>query len=160
MDEEKGEYLLILGARKRGPKTRMTGRTVYFTSKDLADWAFGGDFYAPDLYTMHEMPDLFRIGEWWYHITSEYSDRSKIVYRMSRSLRGPWLAPVDDAFDGRAYYAGRTAEVDGQRILFGWVPTREEGDDCKNYEWGGVFVAHEVYQREDGALGVRIPKRV
>lgn len=73
---------------------------------------------------MHEMPDLFKIGDWWYHIVTEYSDRSKMVYRMSKSLEGPWIAPKDDAFDGRSYYAGRTFELNGQRILFGWVATR------------------------------------
>ena len=31
-----------------------------------------------DLSTMHEMPDLFKIGDWWYHIVTEYSDRSKM----------------------------------------------------------------------------------
>ena len=74
-------HILILGARLQGPKTRQTGRTVKFTSKDLKNWKFEGDFWAPDLYTMHEMPDLFKIGDWWYHIVTEYSDRSKMVYR-------------------------------------------------------------------------------
>ena len=32
---------------------------------------------------------------------------------MSRSLEGPWIAPLDDAFDGRAYYAGRTFCLNG-----------------------------------------------
>ena len=159
-NEEKEEYLLILGARKTGPKTRQTGRTVKFTSKDLKNWKFEGDFWAPELYTMHEMPDLFKMGDWWYHIVTEYSDRSKMIYRMSKSLEGPWLAPEDDAFDGRAYYAGRTFCLDGQRILFGWVPTKEECDDNKNFQWAGTFVAHEVYQREDGTLGVKIPDTV
>lgn len=159
-NEEAQEYLLILGARKIGPKTEQTGRTVKFTSKDLKNWEFKGDFWAPGLYTMHEMPDLFQIGDWWYHIISEYSDKNKIIYRMSRSLDGPWIAPVDDAFDGRAYYAGRTFCLNGQRILFGWVPTKEDCDDRKNFEWAGTFVAHEVYQRQDGSLGVRIPDTV
>ena len=74
-DEEKEEYLLILGTRKAGHKTQQTGRTVKFSSKDLKDWKFEGDFWAPDLYTMHEMPDLFKMGDWWYHIVTEYSDR-------------------------------------------------------------------------------------
>ena len=143
-NEEAQEYLLILGARKIGPKTEQTGRTVKFTSKDLKNWEFQGDFWAPGLYTMHEMPDLFKIGDWWYHIISEYSDKNKIIYRMSRSLEGPWIAPLDDAFDGRAYYAGRTFCLNGQRILFGWVPTKEDGDDRKNFEWAGTFVAHEI----------------
>ena len=62
---------------------------------------------------MHEMPDLFKIGEWWYLITTEYSHASKQVYRMAKSLKGPWIAPEDDGFDGRAYYAGRTFELNG-----------------------------------------------
>lgn len=159
-NEEDKECLLIMGARKIGPKTEQTGRTVQFTSKNLKDWVFKGDFWAPDLYTMHEMPDLFKIGDWWYHIISEYSDKNKIIYRMSKSLKGPWLAPKDDAFDGRAYYAGRTFCLNGQRILFGWVPTREDCDDTKNFEWAGTFVAHEIFQREDGTLGVKMPDTV
>lgn len=159
-DEERQEYRMFLGARKAGPKTRQTGRTVKFTSKDLKDWKFEGDFWAPDLFTMHEMPDLFQIGDWWYHIVTEYSHRSKMVYRMSKSLSGPWLAPKDDAFDGRAYYAGRTFALNGQRILFGWVPTKEGDDDHNQFQWGGTFVAHEVYQRPDGTLGCAMPDTV
>lgn len=83
-----------------------------------------------------------------------------MVYRMAKSLDGPWIAPSDDAFDGSAYYAGRTFELNGQRILFGWVGTKEKCDDRSNFEWAGTFVAHEVYQREDGTLGVRIPDTV
>lgn len=159
-DEENDQYLLILGARKKGPKTQQTGRTVKFTSKDLKEWKFEGDFWAPDLFVMHEMVDLFKIGDWWYHVVTEYSDRSKMIYRMSKSINGPWIAPEDDAFDGRAYYAGRTFELNGHRILFGWVATKEDCDDKKNYEWAGTFVPHEVYQREDGTLGVKIPDTV
>lgn len=109
---------------------------------------------------MHEMVDLFKIGDWWYHVVTEYSDRSKMIYRMSKSINGPWIAPEDDAFDGRAYYAGRTFELNGHRMLFGWVATKEDCDDKKNYEWAGTFMAHEVYQREDGTLGVKIPDTV
>lgn len=159
-DAENKQYLLILGARKEGPKTQQTGRTVKFTSKDLKEWKFEGDFWAPDLFVMHEMVDLFKIGDWWYHVVTEYSDRSKMIYRMSKSMNGPWIAPEDDAFDGRAYYAGRTFELNGHRILFGWVATKEDCDDKKNYEWAGTFVAHEVYQRQDGTLGVKIPDTV
>ncbi|WEV58909.1 glycoside hydrolase family 32 protein [Bifidobacterium sp. ESL0728] len=154
-DDEHDQYLLILGARKIGPKTQQTGRTVKFTSKDLKNWKFEGDFWAPGLFTMHEMPDLFKMGDWWYHIVTEYSDKHGMVYRMAKSLEGPWIAPVDDAFDGSTYYAGRTFELNGKRVLFGWVGTKEDNDDTKNYEWGGTFVPHEVYQRADGTLGCR-----
>ena len=67
--------------------------TIKFTFKDLKNWKFEGDFWAPDLYTMHEMPDLFKIGDWWYYIATEYSDRSKKVvvrfsYRNAQQLFG------------------------------------------------------------------------
>lgn len=159
-DEDKQQYMLILGARLAGPKTVQSGRTVKFTSKDLKNWKFEGDFWAPGLFVMHEMVDLFKIGDWWYHVVTEYSDRSKMIYRMSKSIDGPWIAPKDDAFDGRAYYAGRTFCLNGHRILFGWVATKEDCDDRKNYEWAGTFVPHEVYQREDGTLGVKVPDTV
>ena len=51
------------------------------------------------------------MGDWWYLLTTEYSENSKTIYRKSRSIYGPWQMPDDDAFDGRAYYAARsTAE--------------------------------------------------
>lgn len=159
-DEENSRWVMILGARTDSPKMAVTGRTVWFTSPDLEHWEFQGDFWAPDLFTMHEMPDLFRMGDWWYLLTTEYSDRSKTVYRMSRSLEGPWSAPVDDAFDGRAYYAARSASDGQHRYLFGWVATRQGEDDLGAWQWGGALVVHEVYQRPDGSLGVKAPQSV
>lgn len=158
-DEEAHQYLMILGGRKAGERV-LTGSTVAFRSTDLSDWTFEGDFWAPNLYSMHEMPDLFRMGDHWYLLTTEYSDKSKTVYRMSTSLDGPWSAPVDDAFDGRAYYAARSAFDGEHRYLFGWVPTRTGGADRGDWEWGGTLVVHEVLRRADGSLGVAPPSAV
>jgi beta-fructofuranosidase len=158
-DEENDRWIMILGARHDGPFVQ-SGRTVWLTSTDLQSWDFQGDFWAPGLYSMHEMPDLFRIGDWWYLLTTEYSDKSKTIYRMSGSLNGPWSAPVDDAFDGRAYYAARSATDGTHRYLFGWVPTKEGETDLGAEQWGGTLVVHEVFQRPDGSLGVRIPDSV
>lgn len=154
-DDTNQEYLLIMGARKEGDKHRMTGCLVKFTSKDLIHWDFKGDFWAPHLYTMFEMPQLFKIDDWWYLVFSEYSMHNSTHYRMSKSLNGPWIKPKDDEFDGRAYYAARTAFDGNRRVLFGWVPTKEDNKDMNNYQWGGTFVPHEVFQREDNTLGVR-----
>ncbi|MEZ4583016.1 MAG: family 43 glycosylhydrolase, partial [Caldilineaceae bacterium] len=142
-----GEFVMILGARKLDGRKVRTGRTVAFTSTDLKQWDFQGDFWAPDLYAMHEMPDIFQMGDMWYLLTTEYSDRCKTVYRMSASLDGPWRAPADDAFDGRAYYAARSCSDGERRYLFGWVPTKEDDDDRNNWQWGGTLVVHEVTQR-------------
>lgn len=154
-NEEKREYLLILGARLEGPKSKMSGRLVHFTSKDLENWTFKGDFWAPNKYTMFEMPDLFKMGDYWYLVYTEYSEQSKTRYAMSKSIDGPWEIPADDAFDGRPYYAARTAFDGKRRVLFGWVATKENENDMGNFEWAGAFVPHEIYQREDYTLGVK-----
>jgi beta-fructofuranosidase len=159
-NEDAQEYVMILGARKLDGKKIRTGRTVFFTSTDFKTWDFKGDFWAPNLFYMHEMPDIFQLGDVWYLLTTEYSDKNKTVYRMSKSLDGPWTAPLDDAFDGRAYYAARSWSNGNKRYLFGWVPTKEGDDDLANWQWGGTLVVHEVYQREDGTLGVKPPDGV
>lgn len=160
-DKEKQEYLLILGTRLAGPKSELTGRIVSFTSKDLKNWDFQGDFFAPNLYTGIEMPDLFKMGDWWYLLYTEYSDQSKPRYRMSKNINGPWLKPADDSIDGRAYYAARTAFDGSRRVLFGWVPTREKSQgDMVNWEWGGTYVPLELQPREDGTLATKLPDKL
>lgn len=147
-----------MGTRLAGPKSKLTGRIVSFTSKDLKNWSFKGDFFAPNLYTGLEMPDLFKMGDWWYLLYTEYSEQSKTRYRMSKKIDGPWLKPRDDAFDGRAYYAARTAFDGKRRVLFGWVPTRENGKgDMVNWEWGGTYIPFELIQRKDGTLATKLP---
>lgn len=169
--EEEQKYFMMMGSRLKGDKRRSTGRTVYYTSENLENWTFEGDFWAPDLFTMHEMPDLFKMGDWWYLITTEYSRTSSQVYRMAKSLKGPWITPDDDMFDGRAYYAARTYELNGKRMLLGWVPSRanetdsdhliyDEKSDLEPFIWAGTLVAHELYQRPDGTLGCKIPDTV
>lgn len=159
-DPDQSEYLMILGARKLSPKTETSGRTVCFTSKDLKSWEFQGDFWSPGLYTMHEMPDLFEMRSRWYLLTTEYSSECKTVYGIGESLTGPWRTPSDNAFDGRAYYAARSAGTADQRFLFGWVATKEGESDSAPWEWGGALLVHEVFARVDGTLGVAPPSSV
>ena len=124
-NEESQEYWMLLAARlKRGPD-RQRGCTALCASKDLKSWEVREPLWAPGLYFTHECPDLFRMGDWWYLIFSEFSDATLTRYRMSRTLAGPWRAPADDAFDGRAYYAAKSASDGKRRLLFGWNPTRE-----------------------------------
>jgi len=117
-------------------------------------------FWAPGLYFTHECPDLFKIGDWWYLIFSEFSDLIRTRYRMSRSLNGPWLTPKRDYFDGRAYYAAKSA-FDGQRrFLFGWEPSRGHNEDYDGWEWGGNLIVHEIHQESDGTLFVTVPPTI
>ncbi|MGQ9682417.1 MAG: glycoside hydrolase family 32 protein, partial [Anaerolineae bacterium] len=159
-NEEAKEYWMLLAARLNTGPSRRRGCTALCVSTDLCRWQSRGPFWAPGLYYTHECPDLFRMGEWWYLIFSEFSQSCLTRYRMSRSLGGPWLTPKDDAFDGRAYYAAKTASDGERRYLFGWNPTREGESDEGHWQWGGNLVVHEICQRPDGTLAVRVPESV
>jgi beta-fructofuranosidase len=157
---ERQEFWMLLAARiKRGPKNRR-GVAALAASKDLARWEIRDPFWSPGLYYTHECPDLFRIGGWWYQVYSTFSERHITHYRMSRTLSGPWLAPVNDSFDGRAFYAAKTAS-DGKRYFaFGWNPTRTGETDTGSWNWGGNLVIHEIFQQPGGALATDVPPEV
>ncbi|HMN30863.1 MAG TPA: family 43 glycosylhydrolase, partial [Caldilineaceae bacterium] len=124
-NEEAGEFWMLLAARQPEGPSRNRGCTALAASPDLRQWRVREPFWAPQLYYTHECPDLFRIGDWWYLLYSTFSERHVTHYRMSRSLQGPWLAPANDAFDGRGYYAAKSAGDGERRFLFGWLATRE-----------------------------------
>lgn len=154
---ERGRYEMLLVSRAKGAGPR-GGFTARYVSEDLARWREDGALYAPGRYHTHECPDLFRIGDWWYLVFSEYSDRNLTRYVMARGPEGPWTQPADDAFDGRAFYAAKTASDGRHRYLFGWVPTREGDCDTGAWQWGGSLNVHQLVQRPDGTLGCTLPE--
>lgn len=159
-NEEAGEYWMLLAARKSTGPIRHRGCVALMASQDLQHWELREPFWAPDEYMTHECPDLFRIGDWWYLVDSTFSERCVTHYRMSRSLQGPWLAPANDTFDARAYYAAKTAGNGLRRFGFGWLPTRDEEKDDGGWQWGGELVVDELVQQPDGTLTVRMPDTV
>jgi beta-fructofuranosidase len=159
-NEERQEYWMLLAARLQRAPSRQRGCTALCASKDLKHWQVRDPLWAPDLYFTHECPDLFRMGEWWYLIFSEFSDTHQTRYRMSRTLAGPWLAAADDAFDTRAYYAAKSAADGERRLLFGWNATREDESDEGRWQWGGNLVVHELVQQPDGTLTTKVPQEV
>ncbi len=159
-NEEAREYWMLLAARRTAGPSRRRGCTALCVSRDLAAWEVRDPFWSPGMYFTHECPDLFRIGEWWYLAYSTFSERSVTHYRMSRSLRGPWLVPENDTFDGRAFYAAKTAGDGTRRYAFGWNPTREGERDSGNWQWGGTLAVREIEQQPDGMLTVKAPGTV
>lgn len=159
-NEETKRYNMLLAARFTEGIPRRRGLTVLCSSSDLVKWDVEEPFYAPNLYINHECPDLFKIGDWWYLIFSEYSETVSTRYRMSRSLKGPWLTPEQDTFDGHAFYAAKTAFDGKNRFIFGWNPTRNEDRDNGGWNWGGNLVVHQIIQQSNGELTVRVPDTV
>jgi beta-fructofuranosidase len=157
---EAEQFWLLLAARtKQGPSNRR-GCTAVAVSPDLVRWRSAEPLWSPHLYFTHECPDLFRMGDWWYLVYSTFTERHITHYRMSRSLSGPWLAPSNDAFDGRAFYAAKTASDGRRRFAFGWDPSRTDETDTGSWNWGGHLVVHEVVQQADGSLTVKMPTEV
>jgi len=159
-NEEEKEYNMLLTARLNNAPYNRKGCTVLCASKDLIKWEVQKTLWASELYFTHECPDLFKIGELWYLIFSEFSDKCATRYRMSKSLCGPWIAPSDDTFGGRAYYAAKTASDGEKRYLFGWIPTKDNNDDNRGWQWGGNLAVHEICQNNDGTLYSKIPETV
>ena len=46
------------------------------------------------------------------------------------------------------------------RYMVGWEPIRENCRDSGRHLWGGNILVHELVQREDGTLGVRMPDTI
>ena len=156
--EEKGCYLMLLAARVIGASEKNGGCVGLCISEDLIHWSAQEPFFAPESYMTHECPDLFRMGDKWYLVYSTFSDRFVTHYRYADSIDGPWTAPIEDTFDGRAFYAAKTAGLNGERFAFAWVPTKRGDTDFGQYEWGGALTAHKIDQQADGRLTVRPPK--
>ena len=159
-NDETKEYNMLLAARFKKGIPRRRGLTALCSSKDLVKWQVEEAFYAPDLYFTHECPDLFKIGDWWYLLFSEFTDLVRTRYRMSRSLKGPWITPKRDTFDGHAFYAAKTASDGKRRFIFGWNPTRTDAKDTGTWNWGGNLVVHEINQQKNGELTVGVPDTV
>ena len=153
-NEEAGEYWMLLAAReKQGPDNRR-GCIALMTSPDLERWEVKPPFWSPRLYYTHECPDLFRWGEFWVLVYSTFSERNVTHYRLSKSLNGPWLAPDNDTFDGRAFYAAKTAGDGNRRFVFAWNPTREGESDAGKWQWAGHMVAHEIVELNESGFAV------
>lgn len=153
-------YNMLLAARLKGAGDKNGGCVGLCHSKDLIHWQAAEPFYHPESYMTHECPDLFRMGGKWYLVYSTFSEKFVTHYRVADSLGGPWTAPVEDTFDGRAFYAAKTAETKGRRWAFAWVPTRRGGSDFGQYEWGGTLLMHQLKQEADGRLSVSPPRAV
>jgi beta-fructofuranosidase len=155
--EEDGPWhMLVAGRANEGPERRR-GLIADLVSDDLIEWKSAGPFWAPNRYLMHECPEVFRLGDWWYLVYSEYSEAFVTRYRMSRSPFGPWVVPPRDSVDGRGLYAAKSVEHGGHRYFAGWIPTREGEYDDGAWQWAGDLAVHEAVQAADGTLGFRIP---
>ena len=151
-------YWLLIAARE----DTLGGVVVKYTSTDLKDWEFVGPIFAPLKQFMCECPDLFCIGDTWY---LTYSWDCVTYYAMSDSMDGPFVTPRDNILDGKGlaegngfiFYAAKTAELNGNLYLCGWLGRAGLSSDSGFYKWAGSVMNHQLVQREDKTLGVKAP---
>lgn len=155
--EPDGPWHMLVAARFDSGPERRRGLIAGLVSDDLVAWKPAEPFWAPNRYFMHECPEVFSIGDWWYLVFSEFSDNFVTRYRMSRSPFGPWTVPPRDSIDGRAFYAAKSVEHRGRRYFAGWIPTREGEADDGAWQWAGDLAVHEATQAPDGTLDIHMP---
>ena len=150
--EEEQCYWLLIAAREN----TLGGVVARYTSPDLKNWEFCGPLFAPQEQYMLECPDLFSMGDTWY---LTYSWDCVTYYAMSDSMLGPFTVPEDNVLDGNGFifYAAKSAMLDGNRYLCGWLGRAALTSDSAFYQWAGNVLNHQLLQNEDGTLGVREP---
>ena len=170
-NEEEQCWWMILCAQARG-RTMRKGCVGLCKSTDLKHWDYCEPLYAPTTnQSGHECPDIFKWGDWWYLTYSVYTDRFETIYRMSKSLNGPWITPKVDTFDTRCFYAAKHGTDGNEHFMYGWNPQREKnmwkfnpqeykGKDYNTWDWGGTMIVHKLIQEADGTLSVTVPTAV
>ncbi|MFR8470259.1 hypothetical protein BLA28_00175 [Eisenbergiella tayi] len=160
-NEELGKFCMLITATEKEGAYLRTGCTAVYVSEDVRNWEHYKTLYAPRTFITHECHDCFRMGDKWYLTFSNYSRWWETRYRVADSFDGPWRVPAeDDMFDGREFYAAKSVTDGKKRYMIGWESIREDCRDNGRHLWGGNLLVHELVQREDGSLGVRLPETI
>jgi beta-fructofuranosidase len=144
------QYWMLLCARDARTNAPVTGVAV---SKDLEAWE-----QMPPLVTNYpgtpECPDLFKMGDKWYLITSPSVGLT--IHRTAKDLRGVWSESEMSPLDTPILYAAKSMSDGKRQILTGWLRDLEENKDDGGFRWGGhQSVPREIFPGSDGQLRSR-----
>lgn len=159
-NKEKGQYWMLVTSRVMDSSEKRGGCIALLSSDNLLEWRYEEPFYSPEKYITLECPDYFRMGDWHYLVYSTFSEKFVTHYKKSKDLEGPYKSVIPDTFDGRGFYAAKTASDGDRRYAFGWVPSKQGSNDFGDWEWAGTLVVHEIYQNEGGDLLVKMPDAI
>ncbi|WP_343685113.1 hypothetical protein [Asticcacaulis sp.] len=155
-NSETNSYWMLLTTRQAGKA--VIGR---YTSPDLNTWTAEAPLYSEDSPLNLEVPDLFKQCGRWNLIYSDQRSTSRQVRVLNADQStGPYAYRAFDALDGKAFYAGKTAGTNDNRLLFGWLAHKRNKTDAGTFDWGGDLVTHAIKCRSDGELAVQLPQSV
>lgn len=119
------------------------GCLAHLTSSNLTEWTQHEPFLVPGYPGQPECSDYF---EWngYYYIS--FANHLNARYRISKNPFGPWERPQDDIVVSPNLAVPKMANFNGRCLVSGWL-----GDGG----WGGWAITYELYQRENGSLGVK-----
>lgn len=152
-----GTYTMLVTTRADYKGSWRAVLAQYHADHLEGEWRLGEPFYDSEITYNLECPDVFEMGGYQYLIFSEQNDRRGVHYVYRPAGTAEWIVPADNFLDGYAYYAAKTASDGTNRYLFGWCPTREGASDYSNYSWAGALVVHQLGQKQNGELTLRIP---
>ncbi|MBF0841192.1 DUF4975 domain-containing protein [Staphylococcus lentus] len=155
--DENNVWRMLITARKNYGPERRRGVIAQYKSNNLYDWEESEIFWDPNRFVAMECPEVFKWGDWWYLIYSEFTDKFTTRYRMSKGLDGPWFAPEKDTIDGRAFYASKSTFLKGRRYFTGWISTKTNENDDGDWQWAGNIATLEAKQKDDGTLAFSLP---
>jgi len=153
-----GPWQMLLATRRSAAPYRRSGVVARLESDDLITWSDAEPIWEPRRFITQECPDVFRWGDWWYLVYSEFSDAFCTRYRIGRSPDGPWSAPQDDTVDGRAFYAAKTVALGHERYFVGWIASKKGERDDGPWQWAGTMAVLQAQQRADGSLCFDLPR--
>ncbi|MBQ2955284.1 MAG: glycosyl hydrolase [Clostridia bacterium] len=137
-----GLYHMLVTTSILDGRTR-PGCLAHLTSRDLINWTQHKPFLVPGYPGQPECSDYF---EWngYYYIS--FANNLNARYRISKQPFGPWMRPKDDIVVSPNLAVPKMALFNGRCLASGWL-----GDGA----WGGWAITYELFQREDGSLGVK-----
>lgn len=157
------EYHMLVAGRNAVGNDAMFAE---FKSSNMKDWTYVDKFHM--LWDrMYECPDVFQMGDWWYLVYSDSPSWERTVkYVKAKSYEELKTQFTNDGdfdarqywmkLDTRAFYAGKTASNGTDRFIWGWCPTRPDGNNANvgnpEPKWSGALVCHKIAQNADGSL--------
>lgn len=146
-------YWMLLTSRQGGQAV-----IARYSSSDLTSWTAEAPLYSEASPLNLEVPDLFQqCGQWNLLYSDQRSTSRQVRLLNAPDSAGPYAYKSFDALDGKAFYAGKTAGKNDNRLLFGWLAHKVGRNDAGVFDWGGDLVTHAVKCRSDGALAVQLP---
>lgn len=160
-DDRKSCYRMLIATREKAGPPHRRGCIAEMRSRDLQSWEWAESNWTRRITHCPECPESFYLGDYAYLVFSRYSERAQTIYRVARSLDGPWESRAHEAIDGRRFYAAKSTSDGNRRVTFAWAHDKKGHDLKAPWEWGGRFASpRELISLPDGTLVTRLVPEV